>query len=291
MRRAELDEGEAVRLYVEEAWSALRIATKMGVAPATVRQRLVDHGVRLRTHAESHRPTGLVTAPPPGPERAWMLGFAAGDLYVRQPNAGGTTLEAGTNTTHAEQVALMEATFGRYGPVSCSGASCRVTLDRSFGFLLQKYDRVVPRWVRGRAREASFVAGYVDAEGSFGVYDGRARFKLDACDAEVLSWIHEWCQAVGIDARLRRIAAAGDHRPGCRPWPLDLWRITVNRAPAIERLVATLDPYLQHQRRRDAAGRARLNVQERLARRALRPESLSQPVGGGARRPREVDPR
>jgi hypothetical protein len=168
---------------------------------------------------------------------------------------------------------LIDDLSGRFGPIRWSEtarSSCvRVSLDQSFAFLFEKYSDEVPAWITGAAVEAAFAAGYTDAEGSFGVYDGRARFKIDACDASVLARLAEWMRRSGIGCRHRLLHVKGDLRPDGRTFNGDLWRINVNESVSLLRLAATLDPFLRHGRRRARMDEVVANIHERLRSRVL----------------------
>ena len=192
------------------------------------------------------------------------MGFAIGDLWINRPNERGQTIVASCNTTHESQTDLMNQLFGPYGPVRVSGHTVRASLDDTFAFLLEKYQPAVPNWISGPDSEAAFAAGYADAEGSCGIYDGRARFKISSYDSHILRWFHDWCRRIGVHANLRRIAVAGDPRPKHPPYPQDLWCLTVNQRLDLLRVIATLTPFLRHSGRIAQLDRARTNVLERL---------------------------
>ena len=145
----------------------------------------------------------------------------------------------------------------------------RASLDRSFDFLAEKYAGAVPAWISGPEAEAAFAAGYIDAEGSFGVYDGRARFKLDSYDSGVHRWLASWMTRSGIPCRSNVIARRGDPRPDAGSFAQDLHRISVNDSLGILRLAATLEPFLRHERRRARMSAAVSNIHERLRSRAF----------------------
>jgi hypothetical protein len=259
---------EVTRLYQHERWTPERIGTLYGVTRVTVVRHLREAGVRTRSLVEAHQPEGRRPCPNSAEFRAYCLGFATGDLWVRRISPSGGTIEASCNTTHSEQVELMKALFESFGPVRTSGLTVRASLDMSFEFLLEKYQDSVPGRVAGDEPRAAYAAGYIDAEGSFGVYEGRARFKLDAYDVHVLHWLHQWCEGIGVRSRLLRIALAGQERPGAAPFRRDLWRVNVNHGPSLLRFIGTLEPFLRHGRRRDAMERARTNVISRMRARA-----------------------
>lgn len=272
-RKAPLDPDELVRLYVVEGWSTARVGRELGVASQTAAKHLRAAGVPLRGHAESLQPRGRVPCPTSLPFRAFLLGFVWGDLAVEQVSPESLTISVRGSTTHAEQVDLINDLFRPYGPVRWAvgvRSSCvRVSLDRSFSFLIEKHGVEVPTWIRGPEAEAAFAAGYIDAEGSFGVYDGRARFKVDSYDEPVLAWMAEWMRRSGVACRHRLVAARGSPRPDAGSFNADLWRINVNASFGILRLAATLEPFLRHERRRARMSDAVANVHDRLRTRAF----------------------
>lgn len=142
-----------------------------------------------------------------------------------------------------------------------------MSLDGSFAFLLEKYGDVVPPWISGAEAEAASAAGYIDAEGSFGVYDGRARFKLDSCDVPVHDWMVSWLARIGVPARAGLCEPARTRPSGVR-LNADLYRINVNEALGLRRLIATIDPFSRHPRRRATMALAAQNVIDRMRARA-----------------------
>ena len=260
-RWARLPREEVVALYRDEGLTLAEIADRYGVTRFSVARFL-----RRLGFATQARRTRLERKERPcrnsGPFRAYCMGFAIGDLAVARWGANG--VEVKTNTTHAEQFDLLRETFGPFGRVVMSGLTVHGYLDQSFSFLLKKYDGVVPPWVRTPNERAAFAAGYIDAEGSFGIYEGRARFQMGTYDAHVLAWLHAWCGGIGVESKLTRIALKGAERVNAPPFRRDLWRLSVNYVPSLLRFIATLEPFLRHAGRRAAMDRARSNLEERL---------------------------
>jgi hypothetical protein len=205
-RRARLHREEVASAYLGGE-SCLSIGRRAGVAAATVARHLRSWGVAMRTHAEALQPVGRVPCPKSRELRAYLLGFAWGDLAVQPPQGRGITVGITSSTTH------------------------------------------------------------IDAEGSFGVYDGRARFKLDSCDHEVHSWLHAWLDRVGVPFVGRVVERCGERPNGLR-LNRDLHRINVNDALGLARLVATIDPFARHERRRATMAAAVQNVVDRMRARA-----------------------
>ena len=227
----------------------------------------VSGGVPVRTHAESLQPLGRRPCPENLVFRAYTLGFVWGDLAVDVATGDGRTVSVRGSTTQSEQVGLVRELFEAFGRVTVSQgrrSTCvRASLDESFAFLRQKYGPEVPGWVCGAFPDAAFAAGYIDAEGSFGVYEGRARFKLDSTDAAVHAWFRTWAGRNGIPIRARLVERAGVRSTGQR-LNGDLYRVNVNDALGLRRLVATIEPFSRHERRRATMELAADNVAERM---------------------------
>jgi predicted DNA-binding protein (UPF0251 family) len=264
-RLARLPLEEAIRLYVDERWSANKIGAKFAVSDATVRNHLRAAGVKIRSSVAARQPPGRLPCPRSAPLRSYMLGLVWGDFHVRRHGNNGETISIMASTTHPEQLKVFNDTFAPFGPThTWQDRYMRASVGVTFEFLFDKYGWEVPAWIRGPEAEASFAAGYIDAEGCFGVYEGRARFKIDSYDVSVLHWMHEWCHEIGIDSKLLRVQRRGDPRSVGPPFRADLWRVNVNAGPSILRLVATLEPYLRHGRRIADAAEARDSVINRL---------------------------
>lgn len=225
-------------------------------------------GVPLRGPGESRQPPGQRPCPRSVLFRAYLLGFATGDLWIRRPPEAGLTIVVSCNTTQNEQSRLFHQLFGPFGPVRVSGNTVRASLDPSFAFLLEKYERRLPQWLEAPEDEAAFAAGYIDAEGSFGVYGGRARFKIDSYDDHVIEWLHGWCGSIGVRSRLHQVGRRGEPRGNGVVFNGDLWRLNVNEGSSLLRFVATLEPFLRHAGRIAAMKRARENVIQRYRRRS-----------------------
>jgi hypothetical protein len=113
--------------------------------------------------------------------------------------------------------------------------------------------------VSGAYSQAAFAAGYIDAEGCFGIYDGRARFKLDSYDGEVHQWLDGWLTRIGVQHATRHIVTRSE--PTHDVW---VWRTTVNEALSLCRLIATIGPFTRHARRRTTMKAVSDNVAFRL---------------------------
>lgn len=278
-RLAHLPLEEAIKLYVDERWTAARIAERYNVSHTTVTGRLRSAGVAIRNRSGPKTGPNRRPCPRSLTYRAYVLGIVWGDFAIERPTADGRTIRLKTSTTRGEQVELVRSLFGRFGAVRYGGRTLGVMLDESFDFVEAKHSEQLPAWVSGAEASAAFAAGYIDAEGSFGVYEGRGRFRIATCDAAVLRWLHSWCSQIGVRSHLARVARRGESSGAQPPHTRDVWAVTVNEGQSLLRLIATLEPFARHSARIARMTSVRSNVLERAHRRDPDRE-VSQPRSG-----------
>jgi len=195
-------------------------------------------------------------------EKAYLIGFRIGDLNV---SYNASSIKVKSNTTHVIQVDLLKALFQKYGPIWISTPAsngnifhCSIALNKTFSFLIPKPDSI-PKWIlRSKSHFLSFLAGYIDAEGTIRVYANRARLRIGSYDRHILNDIHEWLVSRDIknSFRLEDRAAQGKRNA-------DFYRVDIMDKHA---LLTTLDfiiPHLKHKRR---SGDARIALQNVLSR-------------------------
>jgi hypothetical protein len=256
---------DLVDRYVRGGESSHALAVTYGVSPSTIRRHLALSGVTPRDDRKRSR-SDVVPCPTSATYRAYALGLVWGDFSAAWATPTRDRIYVKTNTTQPAQVWLAAQVFGPYGPVRVSGLTIRAILHPSFAFLLAKYGGEVPIQIDDEPRATAFGAGYVDAEGSFGIYEGRARFKLDSYDAQVLRWFSAWCHRCGIRNCHRLVGSAGDRRADGTALNGDLWRVSVNDSLSMCRFVASLSPFVRHARRREMMDAAARNAAGRLRR-------------------------
>ncbi|MFZ5845543.1 MAG: LAGLIDADG family homing endonuclease, partial [Patescibacteria group bacterium] len=198
-----------------------------------------------------------------GIEKAYLVGFRIGDLYVTH-NKSSVTIKS--NTTQLAQVNLMKSLFSQYGPIWVSSPQsrknvyhCTVTLNHSFQFLMKK-PSTIPLWI-SRSSHAfwAFIAGYTDAEGTIRIYSSRARLRVGSYDKMILKQIHLWLIKNGIKNSFRLESPADFvHRNG------DFYRVDIMDRYALYTTLQHLIPLLRHERRKKDAIEALLNVTRRI---------------------------
>ena len=258
---------ELRRLYLHEGWSPAKIGTLFDCNSITVRTRLIESGIQLKSKSAAQTKYPRKDFSGSDVEKAYMLGFRYGDLNVYKPQGASETIVVRSHSTHETQGDLFKNLFAQYGTITVSigkrSVQMNCYLNTSFSFLLNKYPKEIRSWLN--ADESiywAFTAGYVDAEGTFGLNQGKGRFKIDAYDYAILSDIHALFRRHGLNSRFRIIARKGENDYGWE-WKHDLWRISVNEAGSLERLIGLLQPYLRHRKRAADANMVLQNIASR----------------------------
>lgn len=262
---------ELSRLYWEKKYSPRRIGKKYNCDAATVRARLKESGILLKSRSVARSRYAKRDFDGTDIERAYMLGFRLGDLNVYKPKYKNTEIiVVRCHSTIPAQIKVFASLFNKYGRVTRSitanGRNIHVNcyLNNTFSFLLPKYNQDTRTWLNGASEHWwAFIAGYVDAEGSFRLNQSRARFALTAYDVDILNDVYAFLVANGIDARYRLIARQGQYSAANGLWNKDLWRLNVNGAATLKGFIEQLMPYLRHNDRVRDAQAMLANIQTR----------------------------
>lgn len=249
--------------------SLKEIGREYNLTPSGVFRKMRKLNITLRTSWETH----IVHPKKPFngslEEKSYLIGFRLGDLGVKQKSKLTHSILVKSNTTKPEQVTLMKNLFSRYSHVWISKSNSKevfhftTLLHPSFNFLLPKND-CVPDWIKNNAQYSlAFIAGYTDAEGNIGVYDGRARFRIGSYDIGILKQIHKTFGELGVKSILKLEQPKGyiDRRGIIHNG--DFWRVTVNEKNSLLKIFELLIPYMKHQKRTNDLQKARDNIYER----------------------------
>lgn len=190
-------------------------------------------------------------------EKAYLIGFRLGDLNVKKCVS---VIQIRCSTTHWAQVQLIRNLFKNYTTPHVWKAKrgtyeivCLV--NRSFSFLIPKYDDT-PRWILGNKNTFfAFFAGYIDAEGyfylikpkkfigkinagCFGIQTQQKQIILDLSKNLVRYDVYSTSPSIS------RLAGAIDSR-GIKN-NKDMWSFTVNSKLSLWRMIHYLKPYIKH---------------------------------------------
>jgi len=201
-------------------------------------------------------------------DKAYLIGFRLGDLHV-QKNKYGETIYVSSGTSKQAQLDLMNLLFENYGYISmyklktgCIQFNCY--LNMSFDFLLLKEDKI-PQWILDNNKFfISFLAGYIDAEGHFGVYNNFAEFSIGSYDANILFSIYQKLNEIGIycnEPKIRTLEGFVDKR-GVR-WNGTMYRLRLTRKDDLLNFIRLIKPHIKHAKRFNDICKAEINIIER----------------------------
>jgi len=259
------------RWYHEERKSASEIAVLLGIDPANAIYWMNKLGVQRRSKSEALTKTWRADFSGNLEEKAYLIGFRLGDLHVYQtkPENGQTIRIMCASSKHA-QIDLIQSLFKSYGYVKVTSKidgtkaiSCYVNM--SFIFLLPKQD-VIEEWILSDEKlSIAFLAGYIDAEGSFGIdTNGSANLKIETYDVGILHQLHEILTRIDVICPPPNLIKSKE--TASQKLNQDLWRLGVYRKVSMERLCPLLEKCLRHEQRRHDMMIAWQNARDRIAR-------------------------
>ena len=273
MARALFTEEELRELYERRRLSLRVLAEQKGVHPATIRNYLILFGIERRSVAEAKIKYPRCSFSADVVEKAYLLGFRAGDLNVQTANFSPTsqTIIVACTSTRPEQVELFYSLFEAYGHVAqyqYSGQFFVVCyLDRSFDFLLEQEDNI-PAWiVSDQNCFASFLAGYIDAEGCIQVkrLTGAAEVIIRSYDKGILQTCWAKLQEMNIICLpVYLVKGKGTRDVGGPVYHEDYWGLGLYRQESLLRLFVLIEPYMKHSKRRQDMGIAWKNVEAHM---------------------------
>lgn len=259
-------------LYQEKKMSSPGIAKKFNCSPALIRKRLREFKISIRPLREAL----LLSNKPRYPrhdfsgdlkEKAYLIGFGVGDLHVTKTSS--RSLSVNTNSSRPEQIQLFEELFSNYGQVwkgkpDKNGAiSARCYLNLSFSFLLDQKHSVELWILNNQDYFASYLAGYIDAEGTFCLCDGDAVFSIRSQDKEIIRRIYSKLNKLSMLCKPPYLVwRAGDKKKGIKS-NRDVWALFIHRKDALLKLIKLIDPFLRHAKRRRDMITVKQNIKER----------------------------
>ncbi len=245
-------------LYWNQNLSPYKIGDMYDCSFSTITNRFKEFGIPFKNQSLARQRYPKRNCSGNKCEKAYILGFRIGDLNVYKTSDNSEYIVVRCHTTCIEQFDLITSLFEEYGKVTISrGGAINCFLNNSFDFLLDKYGKYTT--IKEADEFFSFVAGYLDAEGYFGINQGKARLKVDSYDADVLKWMSKKFELYGIRNKCKLIGICKTKRS----FGKELWRINVNWATDLERLILALLPYSKHKKRISQMKNCQLNILER----------------------------
>lgn len=235
-------------LYINKKLSLKKIGKMYKMSSAGILKRMKKLNIPRRTSWEANTSAKI---PFCGPikEKAYLIGFRIGDLGVRTPSKVTQSVLVGSNTTKNDQATLIKNLFKKYSKVWISKSkngiiSISALLHKSFNFLVPKKD-CIEKWIlKNRNLMLFFMAGYIDAEGSFGVYDNRGKFRIGSYDKNILASMSGFLNKNNIKNILNLERKLGKKQNG------DFWRLTINDGYSLFKFHNLIADKIRHNKRK-----------------------------------------
>lgn len=253
-KQVSITQEDLYRLYWGEHKSSIEIAKLYHCRGMTIRNRIREFGIQKRSASDARMRYKKQNFSGDSVERSYLLGFRLGDLSAYQTSTRSDLIIVRCHTTQMTQVALIRDLFFPYGHITIStgvhGYNINCYVNTTFKFLLPKYTRVPKIVEKSSSSVWAFIAGYVDVEESFGINQGKARFKLDSYDVHVLDWMVHMFQEFSLSVKFRRIALKGQPQYKTGIFHKDLWRLEINEAKSILLFIMRIRDYIRHEKRK-----------------------------------------
>lgn len=263
---------DLLRLYYEEKRSKYKIGAIYNCSFSTVLNRMRELGLKPLSRSIIQSKYLKNNFQFDEAVKAYMIGFRLGDLNVYQTSSHSEVIVVRCHTTNQDQVDIMSDLFAKYGQVSINESKTNKSfnincfLDSTFAFLLPKHDKV-ENWIsNNQVSSVAFAAGYIDAEANIGVYDGRARFKIDSYDKNIIFWHYNWFVKNNIKCPLPVMIGRKNqvyNKIHGYKYNKDLWRVRVSEMQSLEKLLKIIKPYLKHKKRIADLNKCLININGR----------------------------
>lgn len=217
-------------LYHESVMSVHAIANLYCKPYSSMIYWMYKHGIEMREREDAARI--VVRRYPIRPwsssleDKAYVFGLGQGDLNVERKHK---SIAVSTSTSVLWMVEVVSDAFMKYARPSLrptiyklngkviGGWRIRFFLDESFGFLLDKYNESIPRWITGStALTFAFLAGLFDAEGHVGIYTSKGskggpvvQLTFTNANARLVNWLYRALKSRGFPVSLRSQEASG----------------------------------------------------------------------------------
>ena len=266
--KIKISKEELINLYYNKKRSTNKIALIYNCSSATIQNRLKEYNMKPLNRSIIQSKYTKKDFSGDNNEKAYISGFRLGDLNVYKTSSHSKVTVIRCNTTDNNQIRLIKKLFGKYGHVTCSQGlksfNVNCFLNDTFDFLLKK-DLHCYNWINsGEDTQLAFIAGYVDAEANIGVYDGRARFKIDSYDKEIIDWLYIWCQKNFILCPTPiKIGKEGQIYQKIFKYNRDVWRIRISKMDSLYNFLEKIKPFVIHKRRLSHINKCLKNIDDR----------------------------
>jgi len=260
-------------LYIKRKLSSRKIAKIYRCAYSAIDSKIRKYGFPVKTLAAAHITTLRKNFDGNKTDRAYLVGFAMGDLRVRKvyPNSETILIDCGSNKK--EQISLISKLFRPYGRVWIKELPKRkgyfqieCSVNPSFNFLLKK--RVLAnRWIlRNKKYFAAFLAGFTDAEGCISIDKKRnqAYYSLGNYNKVILNQIRNYLIQNKISCS-KLIESKIKGKPCFKKYfhKQNYWQLRISSKNSLMALFNKIGPYLQLPAKIRGIQRAKQNIRLR----------------------------
>ena len=258
-------------LYIKQRLSSRRIAKIYGCAYSTIDYKIREYGFPVKTLAAAHITTLRKNFDGNKIDKAYLIGFAMGDLRVRKKYPNSETINIDCGSTKEEQINLISQLFKPYGRVWISKPNQKkhiqieCSLNKSFDFLLKKRI-LMDKWIfKNNKYFAAFLAGFTDAEGCISVTNkGLAFYSLGNYNNQLLSQIQNQLLKIGIESpKLTEGKIKGYVGKEGYANSQNYWSLRLNRKIHLLKLFDLVGPYLRHSAKIKGIQKAKQNIRLR----------------------------
>lgn len=258
------------KLYYKNHLTQKEIAEKLHKSMGYICRLMKEYRLKTRTADKYHTCYLKYDFSNNLEEKAYLMGFRAGDLNVQLSRSKNLIIARCTSTKIA-QIQLFKNLFKKYGRIYVGklredgNREFLVSLNHTFNFLLPKKDNI-PKWIRENNNcFLSFLAGYTDAEGCFTIDNAiAAKFKLASYDKNILKQIYEQLLKMHIKCPPPRIHVKKGYKKsdGCI-YRNDEWEFSTGKKSSLFSILRLLKPRLKHQKRLKDLRKAEQNIIKR----------------------------
>lgn len=248
-------------LYINKKMSCSQIAKLYKCDAVTIFNKLKKYKIQRRSYYEANIKYPKKEFDGGDILKAYMIGFRLGDLNVKALNKK-STIVIKSCTTKEDQLNLIRKVYGSYGHLWKKNYqnvyNIMVFLDNSFNFLINKEDKIENWILQNDDSFLAFLGGYIDAEGNFGVYDKRARFRLGTYEKNILLEIQLKLISLGVKTKFRLEGEAGSRNQN-----KDFYRISINEKLSLLKFIRLIKTYIKHEKRYNDMLKCEANILER----------------------------
>lgn len=231
----------------------------------TIFNRLHEHGIEIRDKVERHIVYPKTDFSGNLIEKAYLIGFRLGDLYVGKFEKNGRIMAVMCASTKLEQIKLINELFKNYGYARINAPDKRgriqicVNLNESFNFLLEKCDDIKDWILDNDTYFLSFLVGYTDAEGCIQTRK-TSNFRIRSYDKNILRKSEKKLKSLGIsDVEF----GLEEKKNGKKKLSKDVWRLGVYSKKSLLKLFDLLEEFMHHEKRKNDLEIARKSILER----------------------------